>query len=166
VTNANEFWISTNATGNLLSSGAPGTLDSPLDGSTQLKFDDNMNRLPAYSTIHIMAGTYMTHGSDATDGFTVKSGTKMLGSGIDVTILKLAPGTPDNTTMIQSVPLTGSTSTNIEISDLTCDCNYTSGSYTYHGIMLYGTDHAIRRVKLNHLVKMRSSNSESWGIFI
>jgi len=56
-TNANEFWISTNATGNMLSSGAGGTIDSPLDGSTQPNFDANMDGLPQNSTIHVMAGT-------------------------------------------------------------------------------------------------------------
>lgn len=157
--NANEFWISPNPdTQNL------GTLADPFDGSTREKFDAAMNRLPPNSVIHLLAGTYQTYGNC---GFTLKSGTQVLGSGIDVTVLQFPEGTPDNTTMIASTGQGGSTSTtNITISDLTCDCNYQSGSYTYHGIILEGTRHTIRRVKLTHPAKMSASNSEAWGLMI
>src|ERR1700744_5519881 len=82
---SNEFWISTNATGNMYPSG--GTLASPLDGSTRANLDQNMNNLPANSAIHIMPGTYPTYGGD---GWRMKSGDKIIGSGIEVTVLQLA----------------------------------------------------------------------------
>src|SRR5439155_5629687 len=38
--------------------------------------------------------------------------------------------------------------TNIVVSDMTVDCNYSSGNVTYHGVNLFGSRHAIRRVKV------------------
>jgi hypothetical protein len=100
----NEFWISTNATGNFYftPSGTVtanvGTIDNPYDGSSQANFDTNMNSFPPNTTIHIMAGTYSTYGNDFASngltGFHVKSGQKILGSGVDVTTLVLASGPP------------------------------------------------------------------------
>jgi hypothetical protein len=158
----NEFWISTNATGNFYTSGAVGTLDSPLDGSSQANFDSNMQSLPPYSTIHILAGIYQTYGVNT---WQVKTGQKLMGSGIDVTILQFPSGTPEygsGTAVIQSYY----TGTNMEISDLTCDCNYTSGAYTYHGVGLDGTGNVVRRVKVIHCAKYNAANSEAWGIVL
>src|SRR5690242_13683322 len=77
----NEFWVSTNTgTANL------GTLSDPYDGSTQVKFDGVMSNLPAASTLHILAGKYQTRGANA---FPLRSGQKILGSGMDVTTLQL-----------------------------------------------------------------------------
>ena len=157
---ANEFWISTNtATANL------GTLSDPFDGSTQVKFDSVMDSLPPNSTIHILAGTYQTLGN--LGGWGVKSGQKILGSGIDVTIVQLASGASDQTFILGTQIIPGTlgqiSATNAEISDLTCDGNYTSGSYTYHGVSLVGTENAVRRVKVINLAKFGGS-SESFGI--
>jgi hypothetical protein len=155
-TNSNEFWISTNAaTANI------GTLNDPLDGSTQAKFDAAMNGIPPNSTIHILAGTYQTLGNDAYggNGWFLKTGQKILGSGVDVTILQLVHGAPDQSTILEA----GNVVTNVEISDLTCDGNYTSGSYTYLGVYLDGTDNAARRIKVINLAKF-GGNSEAWGI--
>jgi hypothetical protein len=160
ITNNSEFWISTNATGNLLSSGAPGNITSPLDGSSQANFDANMDALPQNSTIHVMAGLYPTH------GISLRSGIKVLGSGIDVTILQLPSVAIDNSLVIGSAGQAGISTTNIEISDLTCDGNYTSGTATISGVSLEGTKHAIRRVKVENLARMSTSGSEAWGIII
>jgi len=151
-TNANEFWISTNTTTANL-----GTITDPFDGSTQVKFDAAMGNLPPNSTIHIMAGTYQTYGQAA---YYLKSGQKILGSGIDVTILQLAPGTPGS---VFTFVLGGSGTTNLEISDLTCDCNYTSGANTYSGVEVDGTRTAVRRVKVINAAHYGGS-SEAWGI--
>jgi len=159
IKNANEFWISTNATGNMLSSGAGGTIDSPLDGSTQPHFDANMDDLPPNSIIHVMAGTYQTHGIE------VRSGIQILGSGIDVTVLQFPPGTPNGSVVIVTAGQSGVACTNNVVSDLTCDCNYSSGSYTYSGIGLAGTKHTIRRVKLINAANMGNA-VEAWGLMI
>jgi len=158
-TNACEFWIGTNATGNMLSGGAGGTIDRPLDGSTQSHFDANMDALPPNSTIHVRAGTYQTH------GIQVRSGIKILGSGMDVTVLQFPSGTPDGATVIVTAGQAGVACTNNVVSDLTCDCNYTSGRRTYNGIGLAGTGHTIRRVKLINTASMGAA-IEAWGLII
>lgn len=150
-----EFWISTSTnTANL------GTMGNPFDGSTAAKFDSIMESLPPNSTIHILAGTYQTSG---VAGWQVRSGQKILGSGMDITILKLVSGAP-------SEEMVGSESgpcTNIEVADLTCDCNYTSGSYTYSGVEIDGTGTVVRRVKvINQACFGPGSNGEAWGISI
>src|SRR5262245_14547706 len=116
-----------------------GTLSDPLYGSTQAKFDGIMGSRPVHSTIHILPGTYQTRGHL---GYSISDGQKIIGSGRDVTILQLVPGI---TALVMS---TCCNSTNVEVSDLTLDCNYTSGSYTRNGIVLNGSHNAVRRVKV------------------
>src|SRR5712664_2520417 len=99
VTNAiqftNEFWVSTNTnTANL------GTLADPYDGSTAAKFDLVMTNMPSNCVVHILAGTYETHGlppGGAGPGWVVHSGEKLRGSGMDTTILHLVNGSQENT---------------------------------------------------------------------
>lgn len=134
---SNEFWISTNATGNLYPVG--GSIDNPLDGSTEGNFDYNLGHIPPYSTIHIMPGTYQVDG----DG-RVRSGQKIIGSGIDVTIVRIIPSAPNGATVF----LQNGVVTNVEISDLTADANYISGNINRNGVDLEGTMNAIRRVKV------------------
>ena len=164
---SNEFWISTNATGNIFPNG--GTLNSPLDGSTEATFDTNMNSLPAHSLVHILAGTYQTYGND---GWAVKTGDKIVGSGIDVTVLQLVTNTPSpyelcyviaSSYSYQVLPFV----TNVEVSDLTCDCNYAPGEpvTTPAGVDLDGTFNAVRRVKVIHAA-FNGGTSEGWGIVL
>jgi hypothetical protein len=138
----NEFWISTSTnTSNL------GTLDNPFDGSTATKFDTVMSNLPTNCTIHILAGTYMTDGGH---GFILKSGQKVLGSGRDVTILRLIPTASNGDVVLNDSCFAGlgPINANIEISDLTCDCNYQGGTLTYYGVALGGTNDLVERVKV------------------
>jgi hypothetical protein len=150
----NEFWIGTNtASGNL------GTSENPFVCVTETQFDRAMSNLPPNGTVHILAGTYPTRGSPA--GYSLKTGQKVVGSGMDMTVLKLAPGTPDDTSVVGSSP-----GTNMEVSDMTCDGNYQSQNgtaVTLHGITLFGSRNAIRRVKVINLAKY-GGNSEAWGI--
>ena len=71
-----------------------GTLNDPYDGSTATKFDALMNNVPANTRVHLGPGTFQTNGySDdvSTGGWQPKPGVKIVGSGIDVTILQIAP---------------------------------------------------------------------------
>ena len=120
-----------------------------------------MNSLPANSTIHILAGLYQTKGQA---GFKVKTCQKILGSGIDVTILQLPTGYVfggSGATIICSQQDPGVT--NCEVCDLTCDCNKLNNSDTYNGVYLDGSQNAIRRVKVINCGKF-GGNSEAWGI--
>jgi|GEM_PF-3956175 len=149
----NEVWIATNpATANL------GTLSAPYDGSTQVKFDALWARIPPYTTIHILPGTYQTRGGSA---WLIQSGQRLLGSGMDVTVLQLLGG--DSTYFVlQSID----TSANIEVADLTLDANGSLGAaFSHSGIILGGTHHAIRRVKVINCVA-GGTIAEVWGIVI
>ena len=151
----NEFWISTST-----KSANLGTMDNPFDGSTPAKFDSVMEALPPNSTIHILAGTYQTYGVSK---WQLKSGQKILGSGMDATVLQLVSGSPSEE-MIGSV---SGPCTNIEVADLTCDCNYTSGSYTYSGVEIDGTGTVVRRVKvIDQACFGPVGNGEAWGISV
>lgn len=164
---SNEFWISTNATGNLYPTG--GTLASPLDGSSQANFDTNMERLPANSTIHILAGTYQTFGDEA---WIVKTGQKIVGSGVDITTVQLATNAPEEgdgtyTIASEGVLIGGYLPvTNAVVSDLTVDCNWTpaNGSITRNGVALDGTENSVLRVKVKNQSFDTNYSSEAWGI--
>jgi hypothetical protein len=149
----NEFWLSTSTnTANL------GTLSDPFDCSTRAKFDAVMAARTNNCTIHILAGTYQTHGSAA---FGLRSGQKILGSGIGNTVIQLASDAADNTIAFSSY-----VGTNIEICDLTVDCNYTSGNYTFSGISMTGTGYAVRRVKVINGAGFSTGNTPFFGINI
>jgi hypothetical protein len=151
-----EFWISTSTnTSNL------GTLDNPFDGSTESNFDQTMGGLPPNCTIHLLAGTYETYGCCQ---WRLKDGQKLLGSGIDVTVLQLIPtnGYPIDD-VLGDASVASFADTNIQISDLTCDCNYQSGDYKLGGIGLGGTNHLVERVKV---VRFGGPGGEAVGINI
>jgi hypothetical protein len=147
----NVYWVSTNTDSDNL-----GTLDNPFICNTQTSFDYRMNNLPANSTIHILAGTYQTLGDN--DWF-IKSGQKILGSGIDVTIIQLVTNAPSGSFVMGSPP-----GTNIVVSDLTIAGANTS-TLSYSGLCLSGTKLTVSRVKAINLAFFdKSVNSEAWGI--
>ena len=154
----NEFWVGPTASG----AKGIGTRQWPFDGSTQKKFDAVLKRLPPDSTLHILPGTYFTAGIHYSGSANIKSGQKILGSGIDRTIIRLV--TKDAWTGILASEL----GTNMEICDLTCDGNYKyqQGAVTYYGVGLYGTHCAIRRVKVINLTHHLPYSTESFGILI
>lgn len=165
----NEFWISTNATGNFYTNGvggAGGTIDNPLDGSTQANFDRNMHEMTWFQnniTIHILAGTYNTKGSYS---FAVTgNGVNIVGSGIDSTILKMVdePSSPE--TFFFECCCAVSV-TNVHISGMTLDGNYTSGSYNRGGIDLSGSQNTVKNIKVIHCSKYSAQNTEAWGIVL
>jgi hypothetical protein len=160
----NEFWISTVVQTNGGTNGVygSGTLDCPYDGSTQDRFDHVMHKLCGVNwyppvqntTIHILAGIYQTLGSYTiadqyrdTIGWRLQNGQKLLGSGIDNTIIQLVNSAGSGSHVIGSYPINCS---NIVVADLMVDCNYNPalGAVSYGGIDLAGTGHTVRRVKV------------------
>jgi len=161
----NEFWVSAVPTGTT----HDGTMADPYDGSTQVKFDDVMqNIIPANCTIHLLGGTYMTKGN--WNGFdlvnTVKTGHKILGSGMDITTIVLSnPATSG--IFGNGAPNGTGWGTGIEISDLTCDANAQNltADATYAAIGIQGTSTKIRRVKVKGLAHGTvPATSEVFGI--
>ena len=156
---SNEFWISTNANGNIYPGSlgtSGGTLANPLDGSTEANFDNNMQHLPANSTIHIMPGTYQEDGN----GW-LKTGQKIKGSGIDVTILQLDPNAYNGAGVIFS-EWDGNV-TNCDISDLTLDANGSPGKARV-GLALSGTENILQRLKL--INTSTDGTNEIWGLLL
>jgi hypothetical protein len=155
----NEYWVcaSTN-TGNL------GTLSDPYDGSTKAKFDGVMYdgvKFPKDSTMHILAGTYETGGTFGPGD--LKSGHRLIGAGIDKTIIKLVSDGDGNCVLGN-----GSTAiTNVEIADLTCDANYAGGTNIakHNGVVISrGGLNAVRRVKVIHCGSASNFLYETFGI--
>jgi hypothetical protein len=150
----NEFWVSampnTNPT-------PAGTIADPYDGSTQVKFDSVMGSMPSNCTVHLLGGTYMTAGHLQVQ---VKSGQKILGSGMDITTLKLT----NMTSGASVLGMYNTVGTGIEISDLTCDANAQNNltNTGYGGIWVIGPNNKVRRVKVVNLAA--SSTAETFGI--
>ncbi len=79
-----EVWIAICSDG-----GGSGTLNDPYDGSTAAKFDAIMNSLPEGTQVHLGPGEFQTAGysDDATGGWQIRAGMRIVGSGIDITTL-------------------------------------------------------------------------------
>jgi hypothetical protein len=154
-----EFWMSTNT-----GSADLGTLGNPFICATAGEFDRTMSNLPPDCTVHILAGTYQTLGSGLHPAYELKSGQKILGSGMDVTIIQLVTNAPSGNSVMGSV----GRALGIEVSDLTLDCHYIPGvsrNVTYIGLDLNGSRLVARRVKVINLAYLDTSvNSEAWGI--
>jgi hypothetical protein len=152
----NEFWICDRTNTLKL-----GTLENPFDGSDQAKFDAVLSNMPPNCAIHILAGTYETWGSI---NWKVKPGQKIIGSGIDVTILQFSANTPVAQGGPGVIVNDGWPVENVEVSDLTVDCNYTGQKCSHHGVIIDGTQNAVRRVKVKNLGYYPGYNTEAWGI--
>src|SRR5207302_7733359 len=74
-----------------------GTQNDPWDGSTATKLDTVLNTLAINMRIHFGPGTFQINGyqDGATSGW-LKSGMKIVGSGVDVTKLQLVGATTTN----------------------------------------------------------------------
>jgi hypothetical protein len=95
-----------------------GTAADPFNGSTQPRFDALMKSIAPNTTIELSAGTFLTNGADE---YLLKSGWTINGSGMGVTIIKLA-GHVD-TAMTKHFHFWGNSLTNLEISNITFDGN-------------------------------------------
>jgi hypothetical protein len=155
-----QFWVSTAASG----TNGIGTQARPFDGSTATNFSRVLGNLPTNAILHILAGTYQTYGNTwDNQGWNLKTGQQIIGSGIDVTILQLVPNLPDGTVVLASL---GSGVSNVVVSNLTCDANYVSGNkVTYNGVYLVGSRNTVSNVKVINLAHY-GGNSESWGIHL
>ena len=151
---SDDFWVSTSTnTLNL------GTLSDPYNASTQVLFDKVMADLPPNCTVHLLSGTYQTLGTwqARVGGWPqVKSGQKIVGAGIDHSIIHFCrTGTGS-----YSFGNAGIAGTNIEISDLTIDG---AGTTNCCGVMLFGDHLVVRRVKV---INLSSKNAEIFPIVL
>jgi len=136
-----------------------GTIADPFDGSTFTKFDALMNdtaKVPANSRVHLGPGTFETKGyTDASpsSGWQARAGIKIVGSGIDVTTLKLVGCPTANEQYFAVGHALGSSGSSVdafEISELTIDCNLAGQgavNVAAGAIRIKGTHSRIRRLK-------------------
>jgi hypothetical protein len=145
-----------------------GTLFDPYDGSTAEKFDAILRSIPENATIHLGPGTFLTNGyqdySIATKGFYVKKGWQVLGSGRDITTVKLMslldrpPGYSPYNGVAFCTGIGGGDGSNSMVADLTVDCNASNLStgtangtdYKVGAIGLGGNNCVIRNVHAIH----------------
>jgi len=91
-----EAWIAKRTDG----IAGSGTFNDPWDGSTTTRLDSILSQLPgnAPMMIHLGPGTFTTKGytddPTVTPGWEIKAGLKIVGAGIGVTTLTLAPASP------------------------------------------------------------------------
>lgn len=147
-----EYWMSTNATGNVL--GYSTNFDSILDGSNETNFDRNMNDLPPNVTLHLAPGVFYTKGNV---GWNAAPGIKLLGSGMDSTILRFSSNTIASFAgqnwhnFYTEKTQTGNSNTVIR--DLTLDANYHVTASrppiltTLGGMQLFGSGNLVSHVK-------------------
>ena len=133
-----------------------GTQMDPYDGSTATKFDTLMSgaSVPANSCVHLGPGIFDTAGyydGLSGSGFQAKTGWRIVGSGIDVTTLRLV--TPATTQRVYAIAhaLSSSTVDSFEVSDLTIDCNFVPAqgtSWTAGAVRVMGNHSRVVRVKV------------------
>lgn len=172
---ANEYWIGTNAV-----TGADGTQLRPFDGSTQVKFDALMKAIYTnHTVVHLNAGEYRTQGKQSsTNIWSTPSDSRLLGAGMGITTIKLEDSPVVGNTVIVTPAVTNPSPppfvtplvTNVEICDLTIDCNGANLGTTHRsisGIILNGAYRsAIRRVHVIHQIgdALAPSGGEAFGI--
>ena len=141
----NEVWVSarTNAlrTGTILGTGA---ITNPYYGD----FDGIINSLSTNTTIHLLPGIHYTGGYESAGGdVNLKAGQRIIGAGIDTTIVRrYVPIHPDTG---QNLGEFYTSNDGVEISDLTVDASgSTTNYYKNDGIILIGNNCSVRRVKV------------------
>jgi hypothetical protein len=159
----NEFWIDDNA----FNGTNGGTLQDPFLATNQTQFDRVMTNLTARSNviIHLLPGVYRTVSKVGTNPneWYLKSGSRLLGSGRDVTIVK-AQDSPQRGWTITSDNTAGY---GIEVADLTIDANGSSAiDYGTGGLSLRGEKCSVRRVNVVNIRGTGSQNVEAFGIAI
>jgi hypothetical protein len=141
-----------------------GTQSNPFDGSTKTKFDTLMQSFPTNTQIHIGPGIFMTDGGD---GFNLKAGQIVQGSGMGVTILKLA-GHGSNGYR-KHYHLAGNCS-GVQISNLTCDGNYQGYAWPAHdvvgGVTPFGSNTVVDSVEMINCYGDSTDGQEEFSILL
>lgn len=141
-----------------------GTLENPYVVGSARDFDLRLNWQPAGAVLHLLPGSFETFGrchpnpdGSCSNGWLLKSGQRLIGSGMTNTTLKLVglsaqrPDNPRPTHAVRSVPR----AVGCVVSDLTVDCNYENVTNPQRlafrhvgGVVLFGTEHTIERVRV------------------
>ena len=150
-----ETWIAYRTSG-----GGSGTASDPWDGSSAAKFDLIMGSLPSNVpvTVHLgptpVGSPFQTNGyyvgAGSTYGWRARANMKIIGSGVDTTVLQVTNVTQAAHYYAIAHDLNSATKLDyMEISDLTIDCGLPTGTSTAAcgAIRIFGDHCKIRRVK-------------------
>ncbi len=148
-----EVWVAVRTDG----MNGCGTLNDPYGVSTETQFDSLMNSLPANARVHLGPGLFKTQGYvvGASSSW-AKAGMKISGAGMDATTLQVVNAGTSNSTMFAiGHPLILGVQPNLldyfELSNLTIDCNLTSGTganASCGGVRVMGNHLRLQRVKV------------------
>ena len=150
-----NVWLALRSDGNKGS----GTQSDPYNAGTAARFDGLMNSFGEFTTVRLGPGLFETKGfsdDDPSSGWQPKAGMKIIGSGIDVTTLRLvgAGGNHRHYFAIGHALASGSGPgvqvDFFEASDFTVDCNLNEGggaSFARGAIRIKGNHARIRRIK-------------------
>jgi hypothetical protein len=147
-----QIWIApgpTHAGSGTLTGG--GTASNPFSGD----FDLILSNAPDHAELRLLSGVFWTQATS-----NLKEGQRLLGCGKDITIVRRDPafnGAVNLSTMAN----------NVEVSDLTADCNATgSEPYAIAGVHTGGNHETVRRVKVINPSGSGATGSECFAIFI
>jgi hypothetical protein len=169
-----------------------GTRENPFDGSTAKKFDQIFFDFRAFNVrFRLGPGIFRTEGADATFAtrpLLIFSGCHITGAGMFNTILRLTAASSGNQTTFRHIDLIGKGSNSVndvEISDLTIDCNLDDQIPTFglpyalmsiDAVSIDGANNRFRRVRVinfgNRTPTIRNGvntlvdSQESWPFFL
>jgi hypothetical protein len=129
-----------------------GTVGDPFRVSTAAAFDSLMQSFPPYTTVHLGPGEFLTngHADGISGGWQPKRGQRIVGSGIDVTTLKLVPGASANKLYAAIGADDTALLDEFEVSDMTIDCDLDSqaAAVAAGAIKVYGSHIRLRRIRV------------------
>ena len=131
------------------SSGGSGTIDDPFVVDDREAFDSLMDSFQPFTTIHLGPGEFETAGH--IDGWQPKRGQRIVGAGIDVTIIKLAISNPSAGILHFALGADDAALVDeFEASDLTIDCDLANQTpdVAAGGVKVFGTHIRLRRLRV------------------
>jgi hypothetical protein len=147
-----DVWVAIRAAG---TGSGTGTQVDPYDGSTATKFDALMRSMAVNTCVHLGPGEFETEGYHDNiaqgHGWQAQPGMRIVGSGIDVTKLKLvSPASSGQRAYAVAHPLSSSTVDFFELSGLTINCNWSgqASGVAAGAVRIMGNHSRVVRVKV------------------
>ena len=134
-----------------------GTVSNPFTGD----WDSITSNNPPHTTFHLAAGRYWCMGDPGWPG--IKQGDRILGAGMDITTIIHDRNFFTNrpTTVLSTY------GSDVEFSDLTCDCNAVGNEvWAEEGVNMFSHHEYVHRVHVIHSYGCWATGQEGFAIFI
>src|ERR1051326_863899 len=147
---ASEVWL---LAGSASSRPGSGTIDDPYIISSAQDFDELLDLLAPYAKINLGPGVYLTqgHSQGLTTGWRPKSGQRIVGSGVDISVIRLAVSSPQAGAIYFGVGIDDSKPiSDFEMTDLTIDCQQSAtahSSIATGAVKAYGSHIFLQRIR-------------------